>query len=271
MLMKRFLPLAALPLVLACSNSGESDAAATGGAGGSAGSLGGMGGLGGATTARALIVPETLNVSAKTGYNGVLHLFALTLRKGPSNTELYAALKNDGDMKACAASLSVELFDKTEQSVAAGISGVLTKHAYRLTDGSGTIAACVGPGDVTMAAITDLPADIALDDLGFAVYQSTYFALDVVPIDGLSIGPVKSVTSSAGTAFTGTLTNGLDVAVRNPSVTVFPVNEVGRPLGVTSASGTADISPGGTWAFETERVDTPGVDSMAYPSATIVK
>jgi len=267
MLKKRFLVLAAVPLALACSSSGDNDAAGAGGAS----AAGGMAGVGGQTTANALIVPESLSVSARTGGNGVLHLFALTLRKGPSNTELYAALKNDGDMKACAASLSVELFDKAEQSLAASISGLLTKHAYRFTDGSGTIAACVGPGDVTMAAITDLPSDLVIDDVKFVVYQCTYFALDVVPIEGLSVGAVQSVTSSAGTDFTGTLVNRLDVAVRDPSVTVFPVTGVGRPLGVATGSGIADIPPGGSWAFETNRVDTPGVGAVAYPAASIVK
>ena len=142
----------------------------------------------------ALIVPEGLTVTALAGGNGVLDVIALTLRKGPSSTELYAALRNDGDVPACSAAVSVELFDEAEQSLAAGISGLLTQHFYRLTDGSGTIAACVGPGDVTMAAVMDLPSDIAIEDVEYIVYRCPYFALDVVPIDGLSISHVKSVT-----------------------------------------------------------------------------
>lgn len=216
-----------------------------------------------------LIVPQGLSITALAGGNGVLDLIALTLREGPNNIEVYAALKNDGDVPACSAALSVELFDKTEQSLAAGISGLLTQHFYRLTDGSRSIAACVGPGDVTMAAVTDLPSEIAIEDVGYVVYRCPYFALDVVPIDGLTVSAVKGVTSSAGVSYTGTLVNELDVTVSHPSVTVFPVNRVGRPLGVAMGSGSVEIAPGGSWAFETNTVDASAADHFAYPAGAL--
>lgn len=218
-----------------------------------------------------LIIPEGLSVAALPGGNGVLNLIGLTLRKGPTSTELYAALRNDGDVPACHAAFSVELFDRAEQSLAAGINGLLSSHFYRTTDGSNAIAACVGPGDVTMAAITDFPAEIAPDDVGFAVYRCPYFALDVVPSAGLRVGPVKSVVSSAGTAFSGTLVNGLDVAVHAPSVTVFPTNRVGRPLGMAIAKGTDEVAPGASWTFQTNTVGAPGAFHAAYPAAAISK
>jgi hypothetical protein len=234
------------------------------------GNAGEMDGSGGEAGSDALVVPEGLTIMPLAGGNGVLDLIALTLRKGPSNTELYAAMRNDGDVPACDPGLSVELFDKTQQSLATGISALLTKHFYRLTDGSGTIASCVGPGDVAMAAVTDLSSDIVIDDVGYVVYRCPYFALDVAPVDGLSVSQVQSVTNSAGTAYAGTLLNGFDAAVSNPAVTVFPVNHVGRPLGVATGSGTADIPPGDTWAFETNTVDDPGVDYVAYPTAALM-
>lgn len=252
LLAKRLLIPAAALLPLACS-SDASDGA----------------GVGGDIGDDALIVPEDLTVTALPGGNGVLNVIALTLRKGPTSTELYAALRNDGDVPACHAALAVELYDRSQQSLAAGINGLLTQHFYRLTDGSDAIAACVGPGDVTMAAVTDLPSDIVIEDVGYVVYRCPYFALDVVPIDGLAISQVKTVTGGAGTAYTGTLLNGLDVAVRDPSATVFSVNRVGRPLGVAIASGTAQVPPGGSWAFETGPVDTPGTGHAAYPAAAI--
>ncbi|AGP41580.1 hypothetical protein BE04_10510 [Sorangium cellulosum] len=254
MLAKRLLIPAAVLLPLACS-SGASDGA----------------GVGGDLGDDALIVPEDLTVMALPGGNGVLNVIALTLRKGPTNTELYAALRNDGDTPACSAAVSVELYDRTQRSLAVGINGLLTQHFYRLTDGSGAIAACVGPGDVTMAAVTDLPADIAIEDVGYVVYRCPYFALDVVPIDGLTISQVEAVTRGAGTAYTGTFFNGLDVAVSEPSATVFSVNRVGRPLGVAIGSGTVQIPPGGSWNFETNTVDTPGPEHAAYPAAALVK
>jgi hypothetical protein len=212
------------------------------------------------------IFPDELSVTALAGGNGVLDLIALTLRKGPSGTELYAALKNNGERPACDAALAVELFDKAEQSIAAGIGALWTQHFYRLTDGSGSIAACAGPGDVTMASLTDLPVDIAIDDVGTVVYRCPYFALDVEPIAGLSLDHVTSVTRGTGSAYTGRFLNSLDVAVSNPSVAIFPVNRVGRPLGVATGSGTNEIPPGGSWAFETNSVDARAVDYVAYPT-----
>ncbi|XXT15511.1 hypothetical protein WME94_35210 [Sorangium sp. So ce429] len=267
MLAKRLLILAAMLLPLACSSeasssSGDASTQTGGGGGGASDDAG----VGGDTGDDALIVPEDLTIMAVPGGNGVLNLIALTLRKGPTNTELYAALRNDGDTPACSAAVSVELYDKAEQSLAAGINGLLTQHFYRLTDGSGAIAACVGPGDVTMAAVLDLPSDIAIEDVGYVVYRCPYFALDVVPIDGLTISQVKAVTGGAGTAYTGTLLNGFDVAVSTPSATVFSVNRVGRPLAVAIARGTVTIPPGGSWAFETHLVDTPGPVQAAYPA-----
>jgi hypothetical protein len=219
----------------------------------------------------ALVVPRGLTVTALAGGSGVLRVIALTLQKGQSSTELYAALKNEGGIPACDAALSVELFDEDEQSIAAGIGALFTRHFYRLADGSGTIAACAAPGDVTMAAVTDLPADIAVDEVGHVVYRCPYFALDVVPIAGLTVGPVASVPRGAGTAYTGTLVNELDVAVSNPSVTVFPVTRVGRPLGVATGRGTNEIHPGSSWAFETNPVDAPAVDYTAYPAGAFAR
>ena len=54
-----------------------------------------------------------------------------------------------------------------------------------------------------------------------------------------------------------------------PTVTIFPVNRVGRPLGAATASSTIDIPPGGSWSFETSPVDDLGVDYVAYPAASI--
>lgn len=219
----------------------------------------------------ALIVPAGLSVVALEGGNGVLDVTALTLRAGPNGTEAYAALRNTGEVPACSAALAIELFDTAEQSVAAGIGGLLTQHFYRLTDGSGAVAACVGPGEVTMAALTDLPGDIAIDDVGTVVYRCPYFALDVEPIAGLAIGALNSAQRGAEVVYTGTLLNGLDVAVREPSVAVFPINRVGRPLGVATGSGAIELPPGGRWRFETDAVSALGVDQVAFPAGALAR
>jgi hypothetical protein len=120
-----------------------------------------------------------------------------------------------------------------------------------------------------MAALTDLPSDLEIEDVAHIVYRSPYFALDGTPIAGLTVGPTKRVHAPAGSTYTSTLVNGLDVTVKNPSVTIFPVNEVGRPLGVAIARGTIELAPAGRWAFETNAVDAPGVDAFAYPAGAL--
>ena len=199
----------------------------------------------------------------------MLQVTALTLRKGSDATEIYAALMNTGDAPACSAAFSVELYDRNEQWLATGISGLLSQRFFRRTDGSEAIAACVGPGDVTMAALTDLPSDIVIEDVGHAIYRCPYFVLDVVPIDGLTVSEVTKITGDAGTTFAGTLVNELDVAVSDPLVLVFPVNRVGRPLGAARSSGMLEMPPGGSWSFETDAIEEAGVDQLAFPAAAL--
>jgi len=268
----RFLLLAgAVLLALACSSGTERRAgAASDGTGGSADA---------GTLARdaeaeddSLVVPEGLTIMALQGGNGVLYMIALTLlRRGSSGTELYAALRNDdANISACDPGLSVELYDKSSQPMGTWIGGLNTRHFYQLTD-AGTVASCAGPGDVTMAALTDLPSDLVIDDVGYVVYRCPYFVLDVIPIDGVTISQVESVAVSGGTAYSGTLVNEFDAAVSSHSVTIFPVNRVGRPLGVATATGADEIPAGGSWQFQTSTVDASAADWVAYPAAALVQ
>lgn len=217
----------------------------------------------------ARVIPEGLNVSALAGGAGGLELTALTLQRRSGGIELLAALKNVGDVPACSAAVSVELFDAHGMSLASGIGGLLTQHFYRRTDGSGAIAACVGPGDVSMAAVADIPSDLVLEDVRSLIYRCPYFALDVEPIAGVTIGDVKMVGRPAGAAFAGRLVNGLEVALKQPSVSVFPINRVGRPLGMAVARATMLLAAGAEWRFETDSVDDPGVDQLAFPAGEL--
>ncbi len=248
-------------------------AAPDGGAGVAAPDGGDAGGAPcGPNSDHALIVPAGLNVSLEAGGAGVLDLFALTLQEGPNGLELYAALNNDGDVPACDAALKVFLYDAAGNPLGDFINGLYTSHFYLYTptDGSAAeIAACASPGDVTMTEIA-IPAsdDIALGDVASVVYYYSYFALDAVLIDGLTVSEVNPVTTTAGTAYTGTVVNDLDMMVSGPSIAIFPLNCVGRPLGIVSGSDASVVPAGGSWTFQTNSVDTPGVSYAAYPSAS---
>ena len=217
----------------------------------------------------ATVVPKGLKVRALPGGNGVLEVTALTLRKRDTTSELLAALKNNGNVPACHAAFAVELFDAGEQSLAAGITGLLTQQFYRRTDGSGTIAACVAPGERTLAAITDLPPELVVEDVSVVVYRCPYSALDVERIDGMVVERVEALARGGGIALAGTLVSSFKVSVNRPSVTVFVVDAVGRPLDFAIGTGDVQIPPGGKWDFETSAVEVSGAEYLAYPAGAL--
>jgi hypothetical protein len=212
------------------------------------------------------IAPAGLVVTPRPGINSVFKVVALTLLSGANGPELYASVKNDGDLVACNASFAVDLHDQDDQVVGSGVSGLMVRRFYRLTDGSGNVAGCVAPGDVTKVAITNLSLDPPSANVRSVVYQSNYWGnLPIEAIDGVSLTGVASVTLGAGVAYTGTLVNGLDMELSNPTVAVFPLNTAGRPLGVAYGGSSVVLPPAGTWAFETSTVTDAGVGFDAYP------
>ena len=258
----RWLVLTALAChALACSSDGQGGRAPASVGGGAADA-----------DADAPIVPTGLTVLALSGGNGVLDLIALTLRQGERGIEVYAALRNHGDIPACHALLSLELYDNEQASLAVGTGGLPSAHFYRLDDGSGTLAVCVAPGEVTLAAITDFPQEISSDAVGYIVYRCPYFALSVVPTEGLSVSGLKREATSSSTIYTGTFVNGLDVTVKEPSVVVFPLSRSGRPLGAVTSGASFEIPPGRNWAFEVSAssasLDAAAVDQIVFPEAS---
>jgi hypothetical protein len=212
-------------------------------------------------------VPEGLDVTAKPGGCGAMELRALTLQRGPSSGELYAALTNTGNTPACSPAFSAELFDADDRFLATGLGGLLVQGFYRVADGSGNVAACVAPGDTTMVAITDLPQEVAIENTARLVYWCNYWAVsDATAVAGISIIDVRAVAGDDGVAYTGTLVNALEVPLSSPSVAIFPLNRAGRPLGVALGHGTDAVPPGGRWRFETDAIDEAGVDRAAFPS-----
>lgn len=213
-------------------------------------------------------MPEGLDVAAKPGGCGPLGLVGFTLQRGPSSGEVYVALKNTGNGLACSPAFSIDLFDANQQFLATGVGGLLVQRFYRAADGSDSIAACLAPGDTTMVAITDLPSAMEIETVRHVVYWCNYWAVDdVTAVPGISITDVRALEREAGVAYTGALVNGLDVALRAPSVAIFPLNRVGRPLGVALGRGMDEVPPGGSWQFETSTVPDAGVARAAYPAA----
>jgi hypothetical protein len=243
------------------------------GDGGGAG-LGATGGADAGAGSDGAFVPEDLPVTNLSGEESGFNVIASTLARGSAGPELYAALENDRDISGCSGSVSFELFDYEGQSIGSWVAGLYSEQLFRHDDGTGGLVSCVDPGHKAMAAVTDLPTDLAIADVGAIVYQLTYFDRSILPfgliaVDTLAVTNVESSMQGDGSVFTGTLENGLDVPIKGATVAIFPLDEVGRPVGFATSSETADVAAGDSWSFETTAVSDVGVDFVAYPSGSV--
>lgn len=217
-----------------------------------------------------LFVPEGLPNTPRAGEVGVtLKLVAATLVQGPAGLEYYAAVRNDGNAPSCNGGMLTDFIDKAGQTVASVGTALRSKQLYRLD--ATTILSCVDPGQIAMTDSTSLPAEVVIGELERLTHTfPTFGGFDaIVPLTGLTVGQVETVAKPGGSAYTGILTNGLDVTASAPTVAIFPLNRVGRPLGMATSSTTSVLQPGGTWSFETTTVNDPGVAHAAYPAAGI--
>ena len=250
-MLAKFVFIVAALLAVACSGS---DAASTPAAPGDA----------------RLFVPESVSASQRVGNNSAFNVTAFSLLPGSDGLDLYATVKNAGDAIACNTSFSIELRDKDDQVVAAGVNGLMARRFYRFAEDAGplagTVAGCLAPGDLSKVAVKGLSLDPPNADVRSVVYYTNSWAnLDLVAIEGVSLAGVSAVAQTNGVAYQGSLINGLDTTLSNPTVAVYPVNAVGRPLGVAYGGSTLELSPGGNWNFETNTVTDPGVGFDAYP------
>ena len=165
--------------------------------------------------------------------------------------------------------MMIDFIDKSGQTVVSVGIALQSKQLYRLD--ATTVISCIDPGQIAMAAAPNLPAEVAIGELGSLTHTfPTFGGFDgIVPLIGLTVTQVETVPKAGGSVYTGTLTNALDVTASAPTVAIFPLNRVGRPLGMATVGTTIVLPPGGTWSFETTTVSDPGVDQAAYPAAFI--
>jgi hypothetical protein len=274
----------AIVLLLAAGCSGAAATVDAGGAGhGMAGSAGGAGGqaamdAGGSAGAAAgagddlLFVPAGISNTNQDGQDVGLVLVAFTLVPGPNGPSFYAAVQNVWSTPLCEAGLMLNFFDSSGNMLGSAAGVLQSGSFYELTDGSGAIIPCVDPGQIAMTGETGLADTIVVDQVGSIVHLLPSFNVGVVaagPLTVSSVQPIAGTAGTAGTAYTGTVVNEVGSMVSNPSVAVFPVNSVGRPLGMATASATMDLLPGATWTFQTTAVDDPGIFQVAYASASV--
>jgi hypothetical protein len=226
----------------------------------------GAGGMGGAQGD--LFFPEGIVLHPPPTDVPGLTIIAYTMRDGPQGLELYVSLRNDSDDPACGAAVSVDLFDHGEQPLAASVMAVIGGSPYQALELPDTYSACVAPGQVAMAALTDWPDYVSVEAVGHVAYRCPYFALEVTPAGEFVLSNVARESTVAGDVYRGTFTNQLEITVEAPQVDIFPLAESGRPLGILSVRGTMTLRPADSWVFESAPTDVMGDDFEIFPSAS---
>ena len=216
-----------------------------------------------------LFVPEGLPNVNQDGQDVGLVLVAFTLAPGSPGPSFYAAVQNVSSAPLCEAGMMIAFYDLNNQLVGSAASVFQSGHFYALTDGSGAIIPCVAPGQVAMTGQTGLPATIVIDQLGSLVHLFPSFNVDVVPAGDLAVTGLEAVSGAGGTTYRGTVANQIGMSASSPEVAVFPLNGVGRPVGMATASATADLAAGSTWTFETSAVDDPGTGQAAFAAGSV--
>ena len=197
-----------------------------------------------------------------------LTMIAFTMFDGQQGLELYVALRNDAPTPACGASISVDLYDRDEQSLASSVTGVIGGSPYQVVELPDTYSACVPPGHVAMAALTDWPDYVSVDTVKHLAYRCPYFEIVVTPAGEFLLSNVERESTAGGDVYRGTLTNQLAITVEGPEVVIFPLAQSGRPLGMLSVRGTLTLPPAASWVFESAPSDVRGDDFKIFPSAS---
>jgi hypothetical protein len=238
---------------------------------GGSGNSGGMAGNSGASQA---FVPKTVSFTELTDADQGVNVVAATLTQGPLGLEFYGSLRNDGETAACSGAIGIELFDAADQTLGAFNGGLFGAQIYRI-NGLDQAVGCIDPHQVGMAGIVNIDESLTLDQVASVVYRFTYFNAEffedgLTALDSFTVTDLELVEEGANqVVFSGALANSLDALVKDPSVTIFQVNDVGRPLGMVSVSRTEDLTPGTTWNFRTSSIDGAVESQFAFPSGTI--
>lgn len=198
-----------------------------------------------------------------------LTLYASTLREGPNGLEYYTAIRNDGDVPVCMGSVSTYFVDCTDTLVYTWGAGLYLRDYYRHDFGEGGYTACIAPGQVAMTASTEgLPPQIVLDEVWYMKHEFPGFLFyDIVQVEQpITVTDVEVVpTENGGGYYRGVYTNRTDEPLSAGNVAVFPVNRVGRPLGVATTRIETEIPAGGSVTFETSVVADLGDDFVTFP------
>jgi hypothetical protein len=250
---------------IACSSApGDDDGStSTEAAGGSGSATGGTPGEG------ELFVPARIKFSESADEGEGVDVVAATLDVGPSGQlQVLLALFNGAETGACSGGVGIEFFDLDEQPLGTATANMYGAGLYR-ADEYNLAVGCIDPGQRGMAAATDIDAAIALQEVASVVYRFTYFSTEffaggLTPLTQFTVDSVMRVESAAGSGFSGVLHNGLEATVEEPTVIVFALDAVGRPVATVEVTGDEPLLPHEQWEFLTSPVFNAGVSEVTY-------
>ena len=199
-----------------------------------------------------------------------LTLVALTLRQTSAGAALLAAVRNDGPTPSCEAGLLTEFFDQSGATLGSAGVTLQSTHFYRAGGDAAEnqLISCIAPSEIAMGAATDLPASLELTAIASLDHAFPAFTVgDPTEVDGVSVSHLASVTTASGRAYTGVLANESDVTTSSTSVSVFSLNEVGRPLESLTLAMPHALVPGESWSFQTDSSTVSAASAVAYPTA----
>ena len=249
--------------------AGGASGATTGGAGGARAGAGGAAGAGGSAGAGDMrrFVPDIPNTYESTAPNPGLEVIAHTLRIGLLGAEWLVAIENTGTSYLCVLDIESTFFNASNTEIAAG-TAIVEVPLARGSSGTGGLVECLGPGQIGMAVDQITLSDVT-DPTVIASVKHNFGGLileDAVSTNDIVVTGVRIVEDTLGrNQFTGQVRNDTDATVRNPAISIFGVNAVGRPLVEGSDIELTTIAAGASWTFTTNSFEESVEGYVAFP------
>ena len=202
-----------------------------------------------------------------------IELLAWTIREDPvlHDFDFLLAVRNTYGSPLCALTVDATFF--TAGGAEVGTAGTLVDGPpHRGSSGSGRfVSSCISDGETgMMAAPLYLSAGRTVDEIASGTYVIGAINLtDAVTVADL---PVLGVTTAPGafrgSHFTGRVENRGRGTIRNPSVSIYGLNLVGRPLFQSRDLEILSVSLGASWAFSTSPdFEETYASYVAFPDA----
>lgn len=206
---------------------------------------------------RRLFVPDIpLTYSGMLTDTGI-ELLAWTIREDPvlGDHDFLLAVRNTYGSPLC--SLTVDVIFRDSAGTEVGDAGTLVEGPpHRGVSGTGgLVSGCMSDGHVgMMAAPLYLRSGRRADEIASGTYTVGAINLvDAVPTTDITVSGLTTAPGTfRGQHFVGAVENrSRSSTFRNPSVSIFGLNAVGRPLFESGDIDLLTISPGGAWSFST--------------------